>query len=799
MKIKILFVLLTIAAACLLRAQSEPGSVVPAGADSLFADSLKVDLNETSALDSLFYEADSIRAYYDTEQIYLYGDTSVDYATSNIRADSLYIDLKREQARTWGNTLLRDGDQLLIGSNVRYDVRTQTGILADGESFIENGYYSGDEIRKTGSSIYDIDGGSFTTCDLEDPSYWFWAKAMRVYQKDKVVGKHVLAYVNHLPIFYFPFITMSIKRGRQAGFLIPAPGYNNTDGKYLRDFAYYYPYKEFADFTVGLDLMEKTGWKTHFDTNYTKRYYYSGGLKASYQKNINSVGTSYDWSLKGNHHHDLPEKSSLDVTLDFVSNKRIYESSDILDESLAQWLTSSISYRKPIGNTYLNAGALYNQDLINDTANLNLPTASWSLPTRPLYELFGGSASAWYSGLSWYYNTRLDHSGNIRRSDPEFQDYIWNNVTDPADSTRFLVDHHLGMKHVLGLSNTYNYRGWLNLRQSMDYSEAWFDRDKNDKKWVRGNDWSASVYSSFNLYGVRNFQKGDISAVRHTLSPVVGLSYQPDFKDNGDFYSFGGIALRQGGKQANLTFGLDQKWQLKLGRDTNIRKLNELFSWNSRIGANLYKDKKRFGNISHTIAFRPGTFDLGKLENGSFKLDALKLGYTAQLNLSQKTYEIQVTDPAIESQYFSQGITLAGNAPYHDYFVAPKNRSFQVFGDQQNTEEESLTATQDSGWNLAINHDLFAPKSLLEPKTQNLRLNASLKLTKNYSLGYTNFYNLKTKELISQGLRLTRDLHCWKLDITFNKRNEYWDYRIVFFNTQFPDALKLQTRDSKRY
>ena len=382
----------------LLVAQISPGELAPISLDAPLPDSLKIDLNASSRLDSLFYAADSIRAYYQDEQIWLHGNTSIDYGASRIQADSLFLDLKKEQATTFGLTLMQDGGQLLIGEDVQYDIRSQTGKLSQGQSYIENGYYSGKEIRKIDSTIYDIDGGSFTTCNLAEPSFWFWAKAMRIYQKDKVVGKHVLAYVNHMPIFYFPFVTMSIKRGRHAGLLVPEPGYNSVDGKYVRDIALYYPYKEFADFTLGMDLMEKTGWKAKFDTRYLQRYYYNGGLAASYQKNASGAGTQFDWSLRANHHHELPEKSALDVSLDFISNKRIWQSSDLLDESLAQRLSSSVSYRKPIGNTYLNAGALYNQDLINDTANLSLPSVSWSVSSRPVYELFRQKSDVWYSG-----------------------------------------------------------------------------------------------------------------------------------------------------------------------------------------------------------------------------------------------------------------------------------------------------------------------------------------------------------------------------------------------------------------
>jgi lipopolysaccharide assembly outer membrane protein LptD (OstA) len=780
---------------------SSNASVLPNGNESLgdltAIDSLKADTAAETRIDSLFYAADSIRAYYEEEQIWLYGNTSIEYGSSSIMADSLFLDIKKEQAKSIGRTRMQDGDQLLIGENVRYDVDSQTGMLKNGMSFIENGYYSGDEIRKIGSDIYDIDGGSFTTCDLDEPSYWFWARDMRIYQKDKVVGKHLLAYVNHLPIFYFPFVTMSIKRGRHPGFLVPEPGYNNTDGKYIRDLAYYYPYKEYADFTLGMDLMEKTGWKANFDANYIKRYFYNGSFKAAFQKNSSGDNTLYDWSLKAGHHHDLPEKSSLDVSLDFISNKRIWESSDSVDESLAQRLYSSVAYRKPIGSTYLNAGALYNQDLINDTASLSLPSVSWSVSSRPLYELFKLKSDSWYSNISYYYNYRLDHTGCILDPDPSWQDYLWENRYDPDNPDKYMVEHHLGMKHALGISNTYNYRGWLNLRQSVDYAEAWFDRDRNDKKLVRGNDYSASLNGSFNMYGLKTFEGNKISALRHVLTPGVGLSFVPDHSRNSIFYGFGGISLRSNEKQANLSFSLAQKWQMKISGKEGDRKLDDFFTWDSRISANLYREEKKFGDINHSFTFKPGSISLKEIKNGTWKLENLKLGYNNRFSMTQKTHEIGKEGLALENIYFSQGISLGGTAPYADFFPPKKNRTFDSFYEEDDFAPGK--AVESESWSLGISHDLHTEKKLFKPVSQNLRMNASMKLTKNYSLSYSNYYNLKDMELISQSIRLIRDLHCWKLDLSFTKRNDYWDYRIIFFNTQFPDALRFQTRDSKRY
>ncbi len=69
-------------------------------------------------------------------------------------------------------------------------------------------------------------------------------------------------------------------------------------------------------------ILWRKGWKGHFDTSYLKRYSFSGNLNASYQHNLKDDVTYDDWSLQGRHHQDLPEKSSLDANINFVSNKK---------------------------------------------------------------------------------------------------------------------------------------------------------------------------------------------------------------------------------------------------------------------------------------------------------------------------------------------------------------------------------------------------------------------------------------------------------------------------------------------
>jgi len=802
-RILLLITLILMGRQILLLAQaSDAGGPVPVNGSG--ADSLR---QSGSVMDSLFYAADSVAYYYSQDRILLSGYASVSYQDSQISADSLYIDLEREQAFSSGATVMQDGEQILLGRDLRYDVDSQTGYLEGGISRIEKSFYSGTEVRKVGAKIYDVEDGRFTTCDHAEPDFWFSSRQLRVYQGDKIVGKPVVAWVNHFPVFWFPFITMSIRRGRHPGFLIPEPGYNSVDGKFLRDIAWYYPFKDYADLILGMDLMERSGWKAKLSTVYTKRYDFDGNFHAAFQKQIAGSGTSYDWSLRARHHHELGEKAAFDADLDFISNKRIWEGSNSLDESLAERLSSSMSYRQPLLGSYLFVGATYTQDLINDRATLSLPSASFSMPGQPVYELFmkpERSPDAWWSNLSYNYGVRLDHYGEINDPDPDIMDIIWNNSIDPIDSTLVLSRHNLGIKHSLGLSYNLKLFGWLNTQQSLSYNEAWFDRDINDKKWVRGNDYSASASANFNIYGIRNFRSGKLSSIRHIITPSASLNLKPDLSRNDRFYSFGGIGLSGGEAGTGLSLNLEQKWQLKYRSGKEEKRLNDVVTLSSRAYTDLRSEDQKFTNLSHSMAFRPGSFNLGafKIPGTATFLKGVNLSYGAQFSAGHDPHDISFSSLGLRNQYFSHSFGISGTAAYKTWFPKPKNQIFSPFESADSLRfmtDDSAEQGSDDGWKLALSQDIYADRDVFDPRGSNLRLDASLKLSQNWQLSYSNYYDLKNSNLISQSIALSRNLHCWKLDISYSRRNEFWEYRVVLFNVELPDALRFQTRDSKSY
>ncbi|HRY84121.1 MAG TPA: LPS-assembly protein LptD, partial [Candidatus Cloacimonadota bacterium] len=146
MKEKLILLTICLVLSCLVLLSQTASPVFALLADSLGGtDSLLVKT------DSLFYSADSIYYHQATEEIFLYRNTSVSYQNSSIASDSLHLDLKRERAYSSGPTVMQDADQILLGTGVSYDIASQEGILKDGRSKLDKGFYYGAEVRKVGA------------------------------------------------------------------------------------------------------------------------------------------------------------------------------------------------------------------------------------------------------------------------------------------------------------------------------------------------------------------------------------------------------------------------------------------------------------------------------------------------------------------------------------------------------------------------------------------------------------------------------------------------------------------------
>ena len=784
-------------------------------ADSLFADSLEVVIN--LKLDSLIYVADSVDYNVENEIIQLSGNTSVTYHTSIINADTIMINLKKEQAFAKGKSYLQDGSQNMLGRDICYDLQTKWGLVTSGASKFDKGYYYGTEIRKIDDDTYDVDDGIFTTCDALHPHFYIKSKELRFYKNDKFVAKPIVFYVNHFPVFGFPFGTFTLKRGRQSGILVPSPGWNKTKGKYLENIAYYFAYRNHADFTLALDYYELTGWELGFRSKYKQRYVHNGFFNAILQKKIdiqNPRISQYEWNIKNRHHHDFGNKTTFDMNLNFISSKRVWEGSEDLDERLAEKITSSMAFKKPLFNSTLYISANYIDDLENKTKDITLPNMSYSLPSRPIYEFFVDDIdnipeNVWWENFSYSYRVKATHEGDINDSTATIWDVLYDDTLGQDTTYATGNQHNFGMKHTASLSYSYKFKGWLNLSQSVSGNEAWFDRDKNNVRFVRGMDYNTNSSLSFNLYGMKTLPGFYISAIRHIITPRMSFTYRPDFSENNRFYSFGGIGLGSSVKSRKVSFALGNKWQLKFAATKKLkeRKINDFFSINSSISYDYEKDNG-FSDISHSLQLKPnkitfGIVDISTSPKGSFSQATYDLGINSW-NPRKWILGVKNWDFSLNSS-----LKLSGNANYIDYFPLEKNDFVTgdfFSSDSVDIETERTITTleeidelnrEEKSWAFTVSHiyKLNKAQYAINDYTSTLRMSVSARITKNWAISYDNYIDLEADELVSHNFMITRDLHCWKMTFKYTKQGDYWNYQFKLFDLKLEDALKFSTSD----
>lgn len=746
--------------------------------------------------DSLQYSGKRSSYNLSEETISLAGDAHIAYQDIYIEADSLYLNLENKTAFSTGDALIKQIGQVFLSRDIKMDVESKRGILENAAGSMEQGFIYGSQIRKIDDKVYDIDDGIFTTCDDINPHFYIKSKKLRIFLNDSIAGKPVVYYVNHFPVMALPFAAFSIERGRNNGFLIPQPGWNNSEGKYLKNIAYYYAYKDYFENKVAFDFYEKKGWNFNITNRYIVRYLFNGGVNFDYRKRDYNNNTATDWALQANHRHTLKNNSSFIANINYATSEVIWDNSTNIDDRLTETISSSATYSKGFDNSTFNVSGFYSENFVTKTKSITLPSIRYTESTTPIYELIGlknaDVKDAWWKSLSYNYNLTATHSGTVKDENSSLADLLWSNetYTDSLGNETVINQHNAGALHNFSFNFSPDISPYFSLSQSLNFKEAWFDRTMKENGFARGNSFSFNTSASTKLYGLKRFNNSNLRAVRHVLSPRVSFAYTPDFSQNDDFYAFSGISLSKGKRRRDVNFSLNQIWQIKYydkWTETE-KKINSLLSMNSSFSYNLEKENHKMSLISHSVRFSPNAVNYHNIQ----------FTYNNTLSFNHDFYNRTWGNLKLENWRFNQTLGLSGNLRYFHYFPKPQNplktgqRTLKDTIRYADLDWDSYQSSSErKNWSLAFTHALSFKKDYLDPQSNSLNTTLDMHLTSNWHMGYSNRLNVITEEILSHTLSLRRDLHCWNLTFDYSKSNEFWEYKVVLTNNKLSDVLKF--------
>lgn len=651
----------------------------PDQVDSLSTDTIVLDTvsgKKRQPLDApVVYEANDSIVFTEGGLAHLYGESKVNYEKIELTSEviTMNMDSSTVFARgiidstgvETGLPIFKDGDTPYESKEMRYNFKSKKGFINSIVTQQGEGYVVSDEAKKGANDEIYMRSGKYTTCDHEHPHFYLKLSMAKVRPKKNAIFGPAHLVVEDVPLpIAIPFGFFPFNSSYSSGFIMPTFGDETNRGFYLRDGGYYFAISDHVDLKVLGEIFTKGSWGLSTQSNYAKRYKYSGSFNASYlvtktgEKNMPDYMVTKDFRLAWSHRQDAKASpnSTFSANVNFATSSydrrslsSLYNPAQFSNNTKA----SSVSYSRTFPSIGLNLSSTFNvtQNTRDSSISVTLPDLNISLNRiYPFKRKKSAGEERWYEKISFQYTGRLTNSISTKDNLIMKQGLSkWNN----------------GMQHNIPVSATFTLFKYFNVVPSFSYTERWYTRkvmqsyDPNEVGNVRRDtisgfnrvyNYNMSLQVNTKLYGFYKPWKmfGDkVQMIRHVFTPSVSFSYAPDFgnsrygyydtytytDENGEvrtveYSPYQGMAFGVPGKgmQKSFNFAIDNNVEMKIKSDkdtTGVKKISLIDQLSANISYNAAAQTRPWSDLSMNLRLK------------------LSKSYTFNMNASFATYAYQ--------------------------------------------------------------------------------------------------------------------------------------------------------------
>ncbi len=818
---------------------------------------------------------DSLTLNLNDHLIGMYGKGKVDYGEIELTADNIHVNYTTDEITANGKydsvgneidkPVFKQGDEQYETKDMRYNYKTKKAIIHGVVTQQGEGIMHGDLVKRDEFGDLYVDNAKYTTCDRPDPDFYIQATHIKVIPHNRIITGPFYLRVHDIPIpIGWGFGLFPQPRKKASGIIIPTYGEEQRRGFYLRGGGYYFAFNDYIDLRATGDLYSKGSWGINLASSYIKRYAFAGQFSFKYDKQkIESEGQStlskdfwITWS------HTPKSKGPTQLSGNINVGSSTYNANNLnyydITKNLNQEFSSNVSYSTSFTGTPFNLGmnARIQQNTQTGVYNIQLPDLS--LSANRIYPFKGKSATSTTIWQKINFNWSMTGTNNISNNkvstgNTSFQVENINPLADSIvpfnwASREILYDRmQNGIKHTIPLSTSTKFLKYFTLSPSVNYNEIWYfkrlnyawDPDSNKvridtlRKFSRVYNYNAGAGITTKLYGTLNFSKGNILAIRHQMSPSIGVSFAPDFgSDKYNYYQtvqvdstgkkmklsrYNGFVYGTptSGPSASLTFSLQNNLEMKVKtkKDTSDKatKIPILDNFGVSTGYNFLADSFNLSPFNFTA--RTSLFNKAIDLNLSWVVDPylyiLDSSYT-DASGTRKYIQTQVNEftwnhgkglGQVSRFSFSTGYSFNPQArKKKEETVNKKNLN----PDEQAELENIQANPQDYvdfniPWDIRLNYNFNYLKAGFNPAkiTQTLQANGSISVTKKWKVTYSTGYDFKQKQFVNTNFNITRDLHCWTMALTWVPFGRFQSYNITInAKSALLQDLKLSRRRS---
>ena len=650
--------------------------------DSLRKDSIVPPPPKKDGLDApVTYEANDSIVFTQGGYAHLYGQGKVNYEKIELAADVITMNMDSSTVYAHGvedslgvmqgTPVFKDGETPYETNTIRYNFKSKKGLISNVVSQQGEGYVTGNNAKKGLNDELYMKSGRYTTCDHHDhPHFYMQMTYAKVRPKKNVVTGPAYLVVEDVPLplavpfFFFPFSS-----SYQSGFLMPTYMDDSNRGFGLTDGGYYFAISDQMDLKLRGDIFTKGSWALNAETNYVKRYKYSGMLQANYQvtktgdKGLPDYSVAKDFKVVWSHRQDpkASPNSTFSASVNFATSS--YERTNIGNMYNSQAMsqntkTSSVSYSRNFPDQHLSISAAGNiaQNMKDSSIAVTLPDLNISLSTIfPFKRKHPVGNERWYEKISVRYTGRLKNSITTK-----------DNMIFKKSLVR---DWDNGMQHDIPISATFTLFKYFNLTPSVNYTERWYTRkikqdwDSQHEEVARDTtygfhrvyNYSASLGLNTKIYGMYKplFLPKKAIQIRHVITPSVSISAAPDFtssrygyydsyiKENKDgtrdtvnysYYDRQAFSPPGGGKQGSINFSISNNLEMKYkDKNDSIRKVSLIDELGASISYNMAAQTRQWSDLQLNLRMKFG-------KNYTFSMASTFATYAYEFDKNGKVY-----------------------------------------------------------------------------------------------------------------------------------------------------------------
>jgi hypothetical protein len=827
------------------------------------SDSIKV--KKTTKKDNLkskveYQAKDSLRFDIKNQKVFLFREAEIKYEDIDLKSGYVEIEFSKKLVNA---TFMHDsagkeiqvpefsqGAQKFKSKVMTYNYDTKRGYIQNVFTKQDEGYLHGTIVKMMENDITYLKDGWYTTCDREDdPHFEFKFGKAKVIPGKKVITGPAYLMIARVPVpIGVPFGYFPSKVGRRSGILVPTYGESNNRGFFLENGGYYWAMNKYIDLFLVGDIYSRGSWAVKPRLNYRYRYHYSGTLNFSYA--INKIGAadspdfqkSTDFSLQWVHSQDPKARphSTFSANVNIVSqNFNKYNPVTNTQTYLSNTFSSSINYATNWNNNYyLTLNFSHSQNTLNKSISITLPQLSFSVNQfYPLRKKNHVGKVRWYENISTRYSMEAMNQYNTIDTLIFKKKKWWNDMQN-------------GIQHSIPISATFHVLKYFNWTTSIQLNDRMYlssirkryvfvpgtipsstglpGRDSlvvdTIRHFANAFDGSASTSLNTRLYGMYQFKRGPLIAIRHMVSPTVAFSYTPDFGSaawgyyryaandpsrNPQKYSIFEGSLKgspPARKAGVVSFALSNNLEMKVRNRkdtvTGTKKIILIEDLTLRETYDMTKDSMRWSKLSvsaYTTLFKNLRISYASTWD-PYARDSLG-------NSIRKTeWDVHRRLLRLDGTSWDLGLT----------YTLSSDKGNKKKTSKKGTEQERKDINDyydyyvdfDIPWSFNLNYKFNVNKDWNTAKTkrvgivtQTLSFNGQLNITPKWKITLSTGWDFTNGQLSFTSIDLYRDLHCWEMRFGWIPKGaqQSWNFSINVKASVLQDLKLNKKKDFRDY